>query len=489
MTTSAQGPGGLRPGRRPRRSRWPAGLALLAVCACGPGEGEPGETASARGSTAAGRAGEALVDRVLLVTVDTLRADALGAYGGPATPAIDALAERSLVFERAYTPATITHPSLSSMLTGLFPLRHGVNAQSGQLLDGVVPLGELLRARGVETASFVANLCKLQEQERTVFSAGWDLAVCGMDLEIDQHHWDRAVVDAAIEWIGARGADADPWFAWVHLMDPHAEHRPPESQWDYAARPVQAKLDQYQEFGAYEEQRVMPPPQRQRDLLDLYAAEVQGVDAVLGELLAAVDGRADRDSIAVVFSADHGEELFETWSRYDHGLSLTEGVLWVPLLVQAPGLEPRRTAEPVELGQVTPTVLELFGLPAPYELDGPSLLAPAPSRGFASIAITARDGEHRYWWRRGEQAYRRPPDVAPWRADAPWFLEKECLARYPGPSATSLEWLEPTGAAHARLRDATRAWLAGLGQLRQSTRIEDPELLEQLRALGYLGDE
>ena len=442
---------------------------------------------------------EPLARNVLVVTVDTLRADAVGALGGPAdaTPAIDALAARSLVFERAYSPATITHPALSSMLTGLFPLRHGVNGQAGQLHEGVVALPEILGAHGIETASFVANLCKLQDEPRTVFAAGWDTAACGMDLDIEQHRWDESVVDQALAWLAARPPSAERrWLAWVHLMDPHAEHRPPASQWDYQARPVLPKLEQYQEFGAYEEQRVMPPEQRLRDLLDLYAAEVRGSDAQLARLFAAVDARADRADTAVIFSADHGEELFETWSRYDHGLSLTEGVLWVPLLVQAPGLAPGRERAPVELLQVTPTVLELFGLEPPYALDGASLLAPEPSRGFAvsgfgNIALTARDAEHRVWWRRGDEAYHRPEGVAPWRADAPWFLEKRCLARYPGPRPTAVEWLdlEPGKGPGGRLEARLQEFLHGLGELRRSTRIEDPALAAQLRELGYLGGE
>ena len=391
------------------------------------------------------------------------------------------------------------------MLTGLFPLRHGVGGQDGALHAGVTPLAELLRARGVETASFVANLCKLQEVEHTVFSSGWDTAMCGLDLEIEQYLWDEAVVDAAIAWLAERPADgtgaagngAQPWFVWVHLMDPHAEHRPPPAQWDYAARPVQEKIEQYQAFAADEEARAMPSDERLRELLLLYAAEIRGVDATLARLLAALDGRADRERTALIFTADHGEELFETWSRYDHGMSLTEGVLWVPLWVQAPGVAAGRSSEVVELLQVAPTVLELLGVEAPYDLDGVSLLAADPSpRGFAlsafsNIALTLRDADHRYWLRRLDQPYERPPDLAPWRADAPWFREKECLARYPGPSRTAVEWLDIDAEQGRRLRlkGAVTDYLARLGPLVQSTRIEDAELRAELDELGYVEGE
>jgi arylsulfatase len=454
------------------------------------------------GSGAGGAASAALTGpahNVIVISVDTLRADGLGVYGGPAgaSPILDGLARRSLVFERAYSPATLTHPALSSMLTGLFPLRHGVGAQDGALHASVAPLAELLSARGVETASFVANLCKLQEVEHTVFSTGWETAMCGLDLEIEQYLWDAAVVDAAIAWLDQRPPRPRPWFVWVHLMDPHAEHRPPPAQWDYAARPVQAKYEQYEAFAADEQARALPGDERLRELLELYAAEIRGVDATLGRLLAALDRREDRGRTALIFTADHGEELFETWSRYDHGMSLTEGVLWVPLWVQAPGLAPGRSDAVVELLQVTPTVLELFGVDAPYDLDGVSLLAADPSpRDFAlsavsNITLSLRDGQHRYWLRRLDQPYERPPEEAPWRADAPWFREKECLARYPGPSRTAVEWLdlEAEQGLRLRLNRALKDYLERLGPLVQSTRIEDEELRAELDELGYVDGE
>ena len=183
---------------------------------------------------------------VVLITVDTLRADQLGAYGKTPspTPNLDRLAGESLVFERAYTQATLTHPALSSMLSGLLPSRHGVNAQNGQMRENVVALPLMLQAKEIATGSFVANMCKLQPYERTVFHDGWDVTFCGMDEEKDQYLWDTAVVDAGLEWIAEQRG---PYLAWIHLMDPHAEHAPPPDLWDYEARPVREKFAQYRE--------------------------------------------------------------------------------------------------------------------------------------------------------------------------------------------------------------------------------------------------
>ena len=452
----------------------PLALALTALlCACGDSGPQAG--------------------RVVVFTVDTLRADQLSPYGNRAyaTPNAERLARQSLVFDAAYSQATITHPSLSSMLTGLLPRRHGVHGQSGMLAEGVVPLPVLLDNQDIPTASFVANLCRLQPSPRTVFGSGWDLAHCGMDDALDQYHWDTNVVDEALAWIAEQDG---PYFAWIHLMDPHAEHRPHPELWDYEADPPREKFEQYHHFNSWEEERSMPPRDELVRMWELYAAEVRGADRELGRVLDALEAREDWDETAVLFSADHGEELYETWSRFDHGFSLTEGVVWVPLMARVPGLEPGRFDEPVELLQMTPTVLELFDVAPPYAFDGPSLLSDAPSRGFAQsgmgvIATTIRTKEHRYWFRHTRQPWRRPPDQAPHRADARWFLEQHCLAEYPGPSRTQPRWMRPDAPVNAALVGELGARmqerLESLGKLPTPEEIDDPGLRDFLANLGY----
>ena len=332
-------------------------LAVLAAPGCGGSDGGTGGT----------RARPGRARSVVVFTVDTLRADQLGAYGNTAypTPSCDRLAAGSVVYEHAYTQATLTHPALSSMLSGLHPWRHAVMGQSASLGRGVAPLPALVRRRGYATGSFVANLCKLQDVERTVFHDGWDERWCGMsppEAEDDQYLWDQRVVEAAIDWMEEQDG---PFLCWVHLMDPHAEHRPDPQLWDYEARPVEEKFEQYRSFNEYEENRAFPPQDVQDYLWDLYAAEVRGMDRELGRMLDYLDGRDDGDEIALIFTADHGEELYETWSRYDHGLSMSEGVLWIPMMLRAPGVPPGRVDHVVELLQVTPTVLDLLDVPAP----------------------------------------------------------------------------------------------------------------------------
>ncbi len=480
----------------------PSAPARSAVTPSAPGQTAPAQTAPTRSAVAPATADPSAPGSarpgprgIVIISVDTLRADQLGCYGDErvATPNLDRLAREALIFDRAYSPSTLTHPSLTSMLTGLLPHRTGVHDQVGRLPDDVVPLASILRDTGRATGAFVANLCKLQPEPGSVFHRGWDTRFCGMDDDQEQHAWDAAVVGAALDWIAEQQG---PYLAWLHLMDPHAEHRPPPDLWDYRARPVLKKFPQYHAFNTWEAERRSPPPEDYAEIWDLYAAEVAGVDRQVGRVLAAL--QPQRDETAIIFTADHGEELYETWPRYDHGGSLTEGVVWVPLLVRAPGVTPGRVRPPVELSQVTPTVLELAGATAPVPLDGPSLLAEQPSRGWAlsfvgTIAWSLRTSTHRYYLRTTAEPWTRPPDQAPWRVEAPWFQRKQALASYPHDVRTQVEWISPQAPENRRLvrhlRTLLEDFMAALGTPVEQASILDPALEEQLRQLGYVGED
>jgi arylsulfatase A-like enzyme len=468
-------------------------LAALLVVACGdstsPGKaGEPG--ASGPGAAAADLA---KFDKVILFTVDTLRPDQLGVYGAKnqGTPNIDAFASEARVFDHAYSQASLTVPALSSIFTGLHPRRHGIHGQRGALANNVVTLPEIVRRRKIPTASFIANICVLQPEPRTVFHDGWDVRYCGMDEESEQYLWDIDVVSHAIEWLQKQDG---PFLLWVHLMDPHAEHRPDPEDWDYAARPLLDKFPQYEKFFSWEEARTFPDEKWTQHMWDLYAAEIHGADRQFGRFIAEVDQRDDADEIAVLFAADHGEELYESWSRFDHGLSLSEGVEWVPLMLRAKGLEPGVDERIVETLQITPTILQLMDLPEPYRLDGKSLLAPNPSTGYAlssvgKISISLRTKDYRFWFRSDTKPFVR--EEAQWRADAPWFTQRMTLARYPHEKRTTVEYLDiedPANAAVVKeLGEMLRTAIESMGEIPNVRQVGDADTEAEFAKLGYTG--
>jgi len=294
---------------------------------------------------AAGTAAKPARD-LLLITIDTLRADRLSCYD-PAhvrTPNIDGLAAAGTVFSRAFSHVPLTLPAHTSLLTGLTPPAHGVR-DNGRFVapEKLRTLAELLRSRGYATAAFVGGY---PLHSRFGLAQGFDVyddrfaAATGVAREFAEA---RAgdVVDKALAW--AR-EPRSPWFLWVHLYDPHDPYEPPE-------------------------------PFRTRFKDAPYDGEVAYVDETLGRLLAALRDRGLTDDTVVVLTGDHGESLGEH-GELTHGFLTYNPALWVPLIVAAPGLEPRRSDEIVAHIDIFPTVCDLLGVPRPEGLEGRSL-APA----------------------------------------------------------------------------------------------------------------
>ena len=285
---------------------------------------------------------------VLLVTIDTLRADALGSYGGrAATPNLDRLAQGGLRFTFAHAHAVVTLPSHSSILTGRYPFEHGVRDNAGYRLDeSADTLAEIARRHGMATAAFVGAF-PLDRQFG--LNQGFDLyrdvggrMVAQGDFAFAERRAEEVVAEARA-WI-----DAQPrkWFVWVHLFDPHAGYAPP------------------------------PPFDRQYQD-DPYAGEVAYVDWALGPLLDAV-GRFSRPTTLVV-TADHGEGLGDH-GEATHGTFAYESTLQVPLILAqvGPGAQAaggRSVDAPARHVDIVPTIADLLGLEVPGDRRGRTLLA------------------------------------------------------------------------------------------------------------------
>ncbi|MGH9381269.1 MAG: sulfatase-like hydrolase/transferase [Thermoanaerobaculia bacterium] len=286
------------------------------------------------------------VGNLLLITIDTLRADALGFAGNPeaATPVLDRLAARGAVFSNAHAHAVITLPSHASILTGLHPYEHGIRNNSGFVLpEGIPTAATLLAAEGFATGAFVGAF---------PLDARFGLAR-GFDIYDDRypegsHTAENAftmaerrgdeVVRAALEWWQAHAGERR--FLWVHLFDPHAPYRPPEP---FASR-----------F-----------PGRP------YHGEVAAVDSFLAPLLEPhLEG--EEEPTLIVFTADHGEGLGDH-GESTHGLFAYEPTLRVPLVLWAPGLAPVRSGVWARHVDLLPTMLEAAGVDAAVELPGRSL--------------------------------------------------------------------------------------------------------------------
>lgn len=300
-------------------------------------------------TTARGPGAPAVRD-VLLVTIDTLRADALGFAGEDRaeTPVLDRLAAVGRVYTFAHAHNVVTLPSHANILTGRLPYEHGVRDNSGFVLPETLPTAAtLLREAGFATAAVVGAF---PLDARYGLDRGFDLyddhypeGTGGAEFRLNERRGDE-VVDRALAWW--RGQSGERRFLWVHLFDPHAPYEPPE-------------------------------PFASRFADDRYLGEVAAVDAFLAPLLEPFL-QGEEGPALVIVTSDHGEGLGDH-GELTHGLFAYESTLRVPLIVWGTGVEPGTSDAPARHIDLLPTMLTAAGVPAPTGLPGRSLLAGAPA--------------------------------------------------------------------------------------------------------------
>ena len=287
---------------------------------------------------------------VLLITLDTTRADRLGCYGYSLakTPVLDRLAQQGVLFERAYAPVPLTLPSHASMLTGLFPPEHGLrNNGQAALPQGLPTLATELQAVGYETGAFVAAFVLDHKfgLQRGFETYNDDLSTA--DPSLHGHHQYRdgsLVINAALRWLRPRSTK--PFFCWVHLFDPHFPYLTHEDR-----------------FGTQFKDRP-------------YDAELAYVDNEIGRLLSTLQKSGALEHTVIVVVGDHGESLGEH-GELSHSMTVYDATLQVPLLVVSPqDCQPgHRVTEPVSLVDLAPTLLDRLGMRPLPQASGRSLRA------------------------------------------------------------------------------------------------------------------
>lgn len=385
---------------------------------------------------------------VIVITIDTLRADALGAYGNSkvATPWIDRLAREGVMFENAHAHNVVTLPSHANILSGLIPTLHGVRDNTGfRFPREIKTLATRLRERGFRTGAFVSAFVL---NSRFGLNQGFDVyddRTATVERQSPFMVPDRKsaeTVAAATKWIDAQG-DAQ-FFAFVHLYDPHFPYRPPE-----------------------------PFASRHRD--QPYYGEVEAADAALEPILSRVmEGRL-KGRVLVVLTADHGESLGEHGEE-THGIFAYEATLRAPLILFGPLPAGGSVKSPVQHIDIVPTVLDALGAEIPRELPGRSLLGSAGGASAAPAYFESLSTSLNQGWAplRGVSDGRFKyidlpvPELYDLRDDP--GERKSLVAREP-------EILDRLRSMLSRERARDRGIARG---------AEDAATLERLRALGYV---
>jgi len=337
-------------------------------------------------ASACDRGGSTGPRNVLLISIDSLRADRVGAYGNAraVTPAIDRLAREGVVFERAYSATAWTLPSHVTLLTGRLPHHHGTIGWKDTIAPSEHLLQESFARRGYETVGFYSGpllhpyygFDRGFDAYRSCMSHDYDATDVKMKGLVESHadRTNAAVEKAFRVWV--EGRSARPFFAFVHMWDVHYDYIPPEP---YASMfdPLYAgPLNGRNIVGAGFPEK--PDPRDLQHLLALYDGELRSTDDTIAHLLDALRAAGALSDTLVVVTSDHGEEFMEHGGKTHHRTVYDESV-HVPLVVwseRSGFVRGRRVADPVSLADVAPTIAELAGVEPMPDADGRSL-APA----------------------------------------------------------------------------------------------------------------
>ncbi len=396
---------------------------------------------------------------VLLVTIDTLRADHVGSYGyhDASTPTIDALARRGVRFETAVAHAPLTGPSHASILTGQTPLGHGFRNNSGFILaPEVKTIAQDFRNAGYHTGAFVSGF---PLDRRFGFDRGFETYDDHFPKGNDRRRtpyverFADATTDVALRWLATASPretqQPAPWFLWVHYYDPHAPYEPPAA--DLAERYRQSPYD----------------------------GEIAFVDRQLGRLLQTLDGRGETSRTIVLVTADHGESLGEH-GEGTHGIFLYDATLRVPWIMAGPQIAAGRVSRTIARSiDVLPTLVDYAGLPQRSDVDGRSLRRAADGEQMSDAPAYAESlypelelgwAPLHAWRTAGFKFIKAPhPELYDLQSDP---SEKTNRAGEQGPRASEL-----SNQLEVALRHPTPS---------APVQTVDAETAERLRALGYV---
>ena len=350
---------------------------------------------------------------LLVILVDTLRADRLGCYGyhRPTSPVIDALAARGTRFDAAYAHASWTRPSVASLMTSLYPSSHDIQNDLDALPASLPTLAQVMKARGFHTAGFSANP---QISPTYGFDRGFDVfgdsgshllrrTAIGMlehrakrtlrmrllpalasgregaapppsKVKDPEHSGAAALNRQAFRWLDGYDG-AEPFFLYVHYIDPHTPYAPPEDLLNEGGQPPVSLPATFIDKDAppypLAEYAKAPDPVLE-GLSRLYDAEVRFVDREIGRLLERLEARGLLENTYVVLTADHGEELYDH-KQWLHGQSLFDELVRVPLVIAGPGVARQVVGEPVELVDLLPTAAGWCGAELAFNKHGRDL--------------------------------------------------------------------------------------------------------------------
>ncbi len=481
---------------------------------------------------------------VIVISIDTLRADFLGTYGNGAiaTPHLDAIAKEGILFEYFYSTINTTLPSHASLFTGIYPRKHGVARNAMRLSPQNVTLAEFLKERGYSTAAFIGSFAlasvfglnqgfDLYEESfmgdpsrfigRTIVintKDGKKLEALEPDTQTGDITRDATAVKLSFEkWLSTKRNNK--FFAFLHLYDPHFPYLPPEKWYrkrlesfpENTPLTEAARINFYPNFknliGSIENFRSSQVGSVEFSpvidtLMQLYSAEIEYVDSVIGEIVENLNRSGLRNRTILIITSDHGENLIEH-SRFNsffrHGVLTHETETRIPFLISCPGLLPEKRRITTRYSQLDffPTLVELLNFKTQLKFDGKSFYSElfensqkSPSRILFSEASQPRIREEDSFqgvWPNNENA------ASVWYGD--WKYMRIPWRKYEGVFRLSQDPLEQRNLMQVvlqkdpelmkRLREELSKWQQHSGEIDTTFELSEEDK-EKLESLGYV---
>jgi arylsulfatase A-like enzyme len=377
---------------------------------------------------------------LLVITIDTLRRDVMAAYGGdetrfelPITPALDALAVRGTVLADLYTTSPRTTQSVASLLTGLHPDGHGAVGLFHELPDEVTTLAEVLAERGYTTEAVVTNIFLRNGRG---FEQGFT------DYDDALFHRQREFAEDVVGRIDVKTLDApsEPFFMWVHFLDPHWPYTPPPELLNLFHRGYRGRFRTDADLDSLEVNRGSfifenhLDEEDQKHLRRRYLAEVRYTDGHVKRMIELLRARGYLENTLILVVSDHGESLGEHDYHYAHGEKLYQPTVHIPGFLAWPNgpLPAGRFEGMASIVDLMPTVLDLLGVPVPDDLDGVSLAPAIRGEAEAPRSVAYIESDYQLIHEENPDFHGEGP-AAKWRAVV---VETYKLIRIPGPDGT-----------------------------------------------------
>ena len=421
-----------------------------------------------------------------------------------------------MLFSNAIAQSTVTWPTLPSIMTSTYPETHGV-LENKMLIDLSVPtIAEILKENGFATAAFVSNLCKKErtklQDEILIIGKGFERRFCSgsafIDSRVPQEMWDKHITLNAINWL--KDNRDRKFFVWLHYINPHNPYQPPQPYDRIFDPDYNGSINGSNEQLDYiPKKRVNLTDEDYNHMIALYDGEILTTDEYIGQLLSAVEEYNLQDNTLIIISADHGEGLYEHFYYFKHGCTLYDGELKVPLIMKLPSVLPegRVIDDQVESIDITPTILEILGMPRGEEMQGRSLV-PLALGGNDSIGedYTGEEGEYNdtgsdtdiyaysqlsnkiYSIRTNQWKYiYNPEGIKPCRKVGRFDIEKEELYNIKDDPKETKNLISSEKEVAERLRSQLLRWKEDVRRNETAVRRPvDKETEEMLKALGYV---